>query len=83
MNVRGGASVPVTVHVLRKDGFASAVVLRLKNVPEGITLSGAGIAADQDHVRFPLDAVPAARLDPFNIQIEGHALVRPRDPAQA
>ncbi|MBM4155116.1 MAG: hypothetical protein FJ221_08805 [Lentisphaerae bacterium] len=79
LNVRGGASVPVTVHALRKDGFAGAIELRLNGAPEGITLSGARIAANQDSVRFTLNAVPSARLDPFNIRIEGRAIVDGRE----
>lgn len=79
LNVRGGASVPITLHVLRKDGFAGAVELRLKDAPDGIALSGARIAANQESVRFTLNAVPSVRLDPFNIQIEGRAIVDGRE----
>jgi len=78
LNVHGGASVPLTVHVLRKDGFTDAIVLKLKDAPEGFTLTGAQIPENQDKVRFTLNAPPTA-MEPFNLQIEGYATIQGRE----
>ncbi len=59
LSARGGASVPVTVYALRKDGFTNAITLELKSAPEGFALSGARVPANQDQVRFTLTAPPA------------------------
>ena len=75
LNVRGGASVPVTLHVLRKDGFTGAIEMSLKDAAEGITLSGARVQENQDTVRFTLNAVPPTRMEPFNVVIEGRATI--------
>ena len=40
VNLRAGASVPITVYSLRKDGFSSEITLALKDAPKGFTLSG-------------------------------------------
>ena len=40
INVRAGASVPITVYALRKDGFSGEIALALKDAPKGFTLSG-------------------------------------------
>jgi hypothetical protein len=86
LNVHGGASVPLTVHVLRKDGFTGAIALKLKNAPEGFTLTGAKVSENQETVRFTLNAPPTA-MAPFNLHLEGfatiqgHEAVRPAMPA--
>jgi hypothetical protein len=78
LNVHGGASVPLTVHALRKDGFTGAIELRLKDVPEGFTLTGARVPENQDKVRFTLNAPPSA-IEPFNLHIEGYATIQGRE----
>ena len=35
INARAGATVPVTVYALRRDGFAGDIVLKLKDAPSG------------------------------------------------
>jgi hypothetical protein len=78
LNVHGGASVPLTVHVLRKDGFTGAIALRLKGAPEGFTLTDAEVPENQDKVRFTLNAPPSA-MEPFNLHIEGYAIIQGRE----
>jgi hypothetical protein len=78
LNVHGGASVPLTVHVLRKDGFTGAIALKLKDAPEGFTLTGAQVPENQDKVRFTLNAPPTA-MQPFNLHIEGFAVIQGRE----
>ena len=78
LNVRGGASVPLTVHALRQDGFTGAITLSLKDAPKGFTLAGAQIPEQQDQARFTLNAPPSAR-EPFNLHLEGRATVQGRE----
>jgi hypothetical protein len=78
LNVHGGASVPLTVHALRKDGFSGAITLRLKDAPDGFTLTGARVPENQDKVRFTLNATPSA-MEPFSLHLEGRATIRGRE----
>jgi len=82
LNVRGGTSVPLTVHALRQDGFAGAITLRLKDAPPGFTLTGAQIPENQDKVQCTLDAPPVAH-EPFNLHIEGTATIQSRPVVRA
>jgi hypothetical protein len=88
INVRGGASVPITVYALRKDGFTGEIALVLKDSPGGFTLSGARIPAQQDQVRLTLTAPPTPLKDPLSLSLEGSAtiqgrqVVRPAVPAE-
>jgi hypothetical protein len=78
LNVRGGTSVVLTVHALRKDGFAGAIALGLKDAPKGFTLTGARVPENQDKARFTLNAPPSA-MEPFNLHIEGRAMIGGRE----
>jgi len=81
LNVRGGASVPLTVHALRKDGFSGGIEVRLKDAPAGFTLTGARVPENQDKVRFTLNAPPVSVTAPIHLEgratIEGREVVRP------
>lgn len=66
---------PLTVHVLRKDGFSGAVDLRLKNAPPGFMLSGGHIPAGVDKLSLTL-AMPGEKLSqPLALQLEGTATI--------
>lgn len=54
VNLRGGQTVPLTVHVLRRDGFRGPVDLRLVSPTNGWSLTGARIPAGADYVRVTL-----------------------------
>lgn len=71
INVRAGASVPVTVYALRRDGFAGEIVLGLKDAPRGFGLSGARIPAGADSVRMTLTAPPTPIDEPLSFKILG------------
>lgn len=73
LNIRAGATLPITVYALRRGGFSGEIALKLKDVPAGWTLGGAAIPAGEDHVRLTISA-PAGKVDvPMAIQLEGHA----------
>jgi len=73
INARSGASVPVTVYALRKDGFTNEIRVILKDAPPGFTLKGGAILGGQEQVRLTL-AIPAtARGDLVDLTIRGLA----------
>jgi hypothetical protein len=72
LNVRAGLSVPVSVTVLRKDGFTNAIDLHLRNAP-GFALSGARIQENQTKAQFTLKAPPRWRPELVDLTLEGSA----------
>jgi hypothetical protein len=81
INTPGGVDVPITVHVLRRDGFSGPVALVLKNAPRNVTLSGGLVPAGQDQVRLTLFVPPAAAqlAAPVPLSLEGRAVVQGRE----
>jgi hypothetical protein len=75
LTVRGGASVPLTVYALRRDGFAGEITLALKDAPHGFTLTGARIPEKEDRVRATLSAPPSEGMEPFRLRVEGRATI--------
>jgi hypothetical protein len=73
VNARAGASVPLTVYALRKDGFTNEIKLTLKNPQAGFTLSGGLVPAGQDQVRVTLTPPPSPLKTPIGITLEGVA----------
>ena len=88
LNVRGGASVPLTVYALRRDGFTNEISLALQDAPKGFRLTGAKVPANQDQVRLTLQAPPAPTEEPVRLSVEGrafvqgHPIVHPAVPAE-
>jgi hypothetical protein len=81
INAAGGVNVPITVHVLRRDGFSGPVALALKGAPRNLTLSGGLVPAGQDQVRLTLYVPPAAAQvgEPIDLSLEGRAVVQGRE----
>jgi len=75
LNLRAGATVPITVYALRRDGFAGAIALQLKDAPAGFTLSGAAVPTAQDQVRLTLTAPRGPMPAPLSIQLTGQATI--------
>lgn len=82
LNVRGGASVPLTVYALRQDGFAGEITLGLKDAPAGYVLSGARIPAGQDQIKLTLKAPAAPTAEPLTLQLIGKAKCDTREIVQ-
>ncbi len=88
INVRGGASVPLTVYALRRDGFTNEITLSMLDAPKGFKLDSAKVPANQDQVRVTLQAPPTPTDAPVRLLLEGrafvqgHPLVRPAVPAE-
>jgi hypothetical protein len=78
LTVRAGATVPLTVFALRRDGFTNSIKLELERAPAGFVLSGGEIPANQDRVRVTLTA-PAKPTDaPQSVSLVGYARIEGR-----
>ncbi len=73
ITVRPGASVPITVYALRRDGFSNEIALALQGNSAGFSLSGARVPAGQDQIRLTLTAPATATAEPANLSLEGRA----------
>ncbi len=88
INLLAGGTVPITVEVLRKDGFAGEIELSLKDAPSGFKLSGAKIPAGCDRLNITLTSPQKPLEEPVNLELEGRAkidgqiITRPVTPAQ-
>ncbi len=88
LTARAGVSVPLTVYALRKDGFTNEITLALSDAPDGFTLSGGRVPANQDQIRMTLTAPPNPAKEPYSLNlqgrasIEGRAVVHPAVPAE-
>ncbi|MBI3948709.1 MAG: hypothetical protein HY321_22555 [Armatimonadetes bacterium] len=83
ITARAGASVPITVHALRQDGFSGEIALTLEGMPLGFTLSGARVPANQDRVRLTLAAPPLPLREPVSLHLEGRAVIEGKDVRRA
>lgn len=88
IGVRSGATVPVCLHVLRKDGFNGEIEVALKDAPAGFKLSGSRIPAGSDRVRMTITVPREAPDKPVALQlqgiarIDGETIVRPVIPSE-
>ena len=73
ISVRAGASVPIAVHVVRKDGFAGEIAINLKNAPKGFILNGARVPAGQADTKLTLTAPRTPLEEPVSLHVEGRA----------
>ncbi len=79
INARGGATIPVTVYALRKDGFTGEIALALKDAPDQFRLGGARIPVNQDQVRLTLTFPTEAPREGFSLNLEGRAKIQDRE----
>ena len=78
LNVRAGASTPLTVHALRRDGFDGEIEVLLRDAPKGFTLTGDPVAKGADRGRFTLDAPTSVADGVFTLRVEGRARLHGR-----
>jgi hypothetical protein len=79
LSIRGGATIPLTVFALRKDGFTNQITLKMKDAPRGFELSGARIPANADKARFTLSVPATPMQEPVGLELEGYAQVSGRE----
>ncbi len=75
LNLRAGATVPITVRAIRRDGFAGEIALSLRDAPADLLLSGAAVPSGQDKVRVTLTAPRTQVSIPLSIQLIGRATI--------
>ena len=71
--MRASTLEPLAVYALRKDGFAGAVDLKLKDAPRGFVLSGARIPEGCSSIRITLTPPRRPVKKPFAIRLIGSA----------
>lgn len=79
LSARPGATVPITVFALRRDGFTNEIAVTLKDAPEGFKLNGSSLVGTQEQVKVTLTIPPKAAKMPLNLTVEGHATVQGRE----
>jgi hypothetical protein len=75
LNVPAGRIVPIQVQVFRKEGFAGAIQLALKDAPEGFILDGGQIPSGRNTIRMTLTAPQNLPKRPVEISFEGQAVI--------
>jgi hypothetical protein len=75
LNLRAGATVPITVRAIRRDGFSGEIALNLKDAPADFVLSGAAVPAGQDKVRVTVTAPRTPVGTPLSIRLTGRAII--------
>lgn len=68
-----GSSVPLTLHVLRKEGFDGEVEIELDGEYHGASLSGAVVPAGCDSIRATLDLPASVPLEPIRLRMVAKA----------
>jgi hypothetical protein len=76
INVRNGATVPITVYALRKDGFTNEIKVILEGAPAGFSVRGGVIPAGQDKVELKLIAPAFARGELLDLLVQGKASIQ-------
>jgi hypothetical protein len=75
INLHPGRTVPATVLLIRRDGFAGAVTLHVKDGPPGLMLGGGTIPAGTDSVRVSLTAGAEPIPAPQELVLEAEASI--------
>jgi hypothetical protein len=78
INAGAGTTVPITVHAIRRDGFAGDIAIGLKDAPGAFALSGAVVPAGVSSARMTLTVAPNAAKDTTTIAVEGRATIQGR-----
>jgi hypothetical protein len=73
---RSRSNSALTVHAIRKDGFAGDIRLRLKDPPKGFTSRGVTLKADKESVRLGLKTTLWRTPQPVLLTVEGVAQIR-------
>jgi hypothetical protein len=77
-NLRAGASLPITAHVIRHDGFDGEINLTLADAPPGFTLSGGRLPPGRTRTVLTLNAPAGAKPITTNLTLVATAHVGDR-----
>ncbi|MHC4606041.1 MAG: PPC domain-containing protein [Planctomycetota bacterium] len=78
INLIRAIAVPITVHVLRRDGFDGDVEVSLKDALPGFRLQGGVIPSGRDCIRMTLTSPLKPPGEPIALHMEGRAHVNGR-----
>lgn len=70
---RPGATVPITVHALRRN-YDGDIELALVDPPAGFKLAGALVPRDAETVPMTLTVPPTATPEPILLEMDGHSV---------
>ena len=73
--LRGGATMPIEVVVVRRDGFAGEIALSMADLPPGVTATGLNIPAGQSRGIMLVTADPAAPRGLSSAKFFGRATI--------
>lgn len=79
VTARSTRTVPITVYVLRRDGFSGEIALALKDAPEGFGLGGGTVPAGEDRVQLTVTVPSMSEKGVFSLNLEGHATIDGRE----
>jgi hypothetical protein len=74
LGVRAGTSTPVTVHVLREEGFTNDIELSLKDAPRGFSLGNTRLSGETNQFQVKVKVAQTAPKS-CNLVMVGRALV--------
>jgi hypothetical protein len=75
VSVAPGRTAAFWVRVLRKDGFAGDVEVRLAGAPPGFVLGGGRVPAARNNVRMTVTAPADAPIRPVALKLEARAVI--------
>lgn len=78
LTIGAGNSQPVTMHVIRRDGYNGPIDVVLAGESGGFTLGGGRIPAGHDQVRATLTAPSKTTPGPVALRLQGQAAVGER-----
>ena len=75
IHASAGATIPITVFALRKDGFDGDIHINLKDPSWGFRLSGARVPTGQEKIRLTMTVPPTAPARPLMLHMEGRGTI--------
>jgi len=78
LTCRAGSAVKLTIHALRKEGYAGPIYIGLPDKTSGFILQSAQIPAGKDQVTITLKAPRQRITKPVNLNLEGSAKINGR-----
>ena len=76
ISLRSKSTAPLSVYVIRKDGFTGPIKLSLTNSPAGFSAAPISLSGTQAMVRFTLKTSLLATEEPVNVSVVGAANIR-------
>jgi hypothetical protein len=75
LSIRSNSSAPLTVYVMRKDGFKGTIKLSLKDPPSGFSAPPTTLAATQTVGRLNVKTTLLATKEPVTLSVVGSAKI--------